>query len=51
MTGGHWKRWNRKEIVLLNPERHIKKMQNQARMVLAAIGITDAALRNDPTKN
>jgi len=26
-------------------------MQNKARMVLTAIGLGDAALRNDPTKN
>lgn len=36
---------------ILPPKRPTKEMQNQARMVLAAIGITDAALRNDPTRN
>ena len=36
---------------ILPPKRPTKEMQTKARMVLAAIGITDAALRIDPTKN
>lgn len=36
---------------VLPPKRPSKEMQNTARKVLAAIGITDAKLRNDPTKN
>ena len=36
---------------ILPPKRPTKEMQNQARMVLAVIGITDDKLRNDPTRN
>ena len=36
---------------ILPPKRPTKEMQNKARMVLAVIGITDAALRHDPTNN
>ncbi len=36
---------------ILPPKRPTKEMQGQARVLLAAIGITDAALRNDPTRN
>lgn len=36
---------------ILPPKRPTKEMQNKARMVLAAVGITEAALRNDPSKN
>jgi hypothetical protein len=36
---------------ILRPKRPSKEMQNKARMVLTAIGLGDAALRNDPTKN
>ena len=36
---------------ILSPKRPTKEAQNQARMLLAAIGITDTALRNDPTGN
>ena len=36
---------------ILPPKRPTKEMRNQARMLLAVIGITDAALRNDPTNN
>ncbi len=36
---------------ILPPKRPTREMQNKARMVLTAIGITDATLRNDPTKN
>lgn len=36
---------------ILPPKRPTKEMQTKARMVLAAIGVTDAALRNDPTRN
>ena len=36
---------------ILLPKRPTKEMQSQARMLLAAIGITDAKLRNDPTRN
>lgn len=36
---------------ILPPKRPNREMQNKARMVLAAIGITDSALRHDPSKN
>ena len=36
---------------ILPPKRPTKEMRNKARMLLAVIGITDAALRNDPTNN
>jgi hypothetical protein len=36
---------------ILPPKRPTKEMQNKARMVIIAIGITDTVLRNDPTRN
>lgn len=36
---------------ILPPKRPIREMQNKARMVLAAIGITPADLRRDPSAN
>jgi hypothetical protein len=36
---------------ILPPKRPTKEMRNQTRMVLAAIGLTDSVLRNDPTQN